>query len=407
MTASADLIAEGTITTPRGFLAGATYAGVKRAGEGALDLGLLYSERPCTAAGVFTTNRIKAAPVVLTRRHLENARAQAIVVNSGCANACTGEDGLADAESMAEVAATSLGLSPEDVLVASTGVIGPRLPMTRIGEGISRISLSREGGHALAKAITTTDTLPKEVSARVALGPDGPEIGIGGIAKGSGMIHPELATMLCFLATDAAVEPGFLKQALTRAADASFNMMTVDGDTSPNDSAIILANGASGSSRIEAGRPGAEEFQQVLEGVCISLARLLAMDGEGATKLIEVTVDGAATAADARRGARTVAGSFLVKAAVHGSDPNWGRIIAAMGRSGVEIVESKTDLYLDSICLMREGRPVPFDQQGARAVLDRAEVPIRVCLNLGSGRAIAWGCDLSEEYVTINSEYTT
>lgn len=407
MTARISFASQGTITTPRGFLAGAVYSGIKSPSEGALDLGLLYSERPCTAAGVFTTNRIKAAPVIVTKRHIDNGGAQAIVANSGCANACTGVQGLADAATMAALAASKLGISSEDVVVASTGVIGPRLPMETIEDGIGKIVLSAESGRDLARAITTTDTFPKEAAATIAIGQKATEIAIGGIAKGSGMIHPDLATMLGFLTTDAAVEPGFLSSALRKAVDVSFNMITVDGDTSPNDAVIILANGVAGNDTLAAGRPGADEFEQALEAVCVSLARLLASDGEGATKLIEISVEGALSTADARRGARTVAGSFLVKAAVHGSDPNWGRIIAAVGRSSVEIVESKTDLYLDGVCVMKDGCPVPFDQEAARAVLDRAEVPIRVCLNLGDGRATAWGCDLSEEYVTINSEYTT
>jgi glutamate N-acetyltransferase/amino-acid N-acetyltransferase len=400
------LVSEGTITTPRGFLAGATYAGIKSPGAEVLDLGILLSKAPCVAAGVFTTNRVKAAPVLLCRRHLEDSSAQAIVVNSGCANACTGEQGLADAEEMASVAAEKTGLTPQEVLVASTGVIGAPLPVKLIRSGIGKIKLSKEGGHKLARAITTTDRFPKEVAVKVAVG-KGSLISIGGIAKGSGMIHPDLATLLCFITTDAAVEIGLLKGALQRAVNASFNMVTVDGDTSPNDSVIVMANGRAGGEVIESGMPGAEGFEEALEYVCISLARLIATDGEGATRLIEVNVEGALTLDQARSGARCIAGSSLVKAAVHGSDPNWGRIIAAIGRSGVELVEAKTDLYLDNICVMKEGKPQPFDRAKAKSVMDRAEVPVRVNLNIGESTATAWGCDLSEEYVTINSEYTT
>ncbi|MCJ7521648.1 MAG: bifunctional glutamate N-acetyltransferase/amino-acid acetyltransferase ArgJ [Dehalococcoidia bacterium] len=407
MTSSSKLVSQGTITTPRGFLAGVTYAGIKKPDVDALDLGILYSEVPCVAAGVFTTNRIKAASVILCQRHLENNKAQAIVVNSGCANACTGEEGLVDAEEVAAITAKKLGLPPREVLVASTGVIGTPLPMGLIRSSIEKIIVSRENGHDLAKAITTTDRFPKETAVQVVLGHREGEIAIGGIAKGSGMIHPDLATFLCFLTTDAAVEPGFLKGALRKAADVSFNMITIDGDTSPNDSVIILANGLAGNEMIESGSPGAAEFEEALETACLSLAKSIARDGEGATKLIEVTVEGALTISDARQGARVVSGSSLVKAAVHGSDPNWGRIIAAMGRSGTEMVESKTDLYIDNLCVMKAGRPHPFDRAQAKSVLDKAEVPIRVCLNLGDATATAWGCDLSEEYVTINSEYTT
>ncbi len=404
---NAKSIPDGTITSPRGFLAGATYAGIKSPGADSLDLGILCSEVPCVAAGLFTTNRIKAAPVILCQRHLKNDKAQAIVGNSGCANACTGEQGLADAEEVAAIAARKLGLPPQQVLVASTGVIGTPLPMGLVRNGIERVTPSREGGHDLARAITTTDTFLKETAVQVMWGQGESEIAIGGIAKGAGMIHPDLATLLCFLTTDAAVEPDFLKKALRKAANVSFGMITIDGDTSPNDSVIILANGVTGNEIIESGSPEAEEFEEALETVCLFLARSIVRDGEGATKLIEVTVDGALTTAQARNGARVVAGSPLVKATVHGSDPNWGRIIAALGRSGVEVTESKIDLYLDSLCLMKAGCPLPFDHEQAKSILDRAEVPIRICLNLGDGTATAWGCDLSEEYVTINSEYTT
>ena len=404
---SAKVIHGGTITSPQGFLAGATYAGIKSKGGNLLDLGILCSEVPCIAAGVFTANKIKAASVLLCQHNLKGDQAQAIVVNSGCANACTGQQGMADAEEIAALTARNLGLLPEEVLVASTGVIGKQLPMKQIRVGIESIVLSSEGGHTLAKAIITTDTFPKEIAVKVNLGQGESEITIGGIAKGAGMIHPDMATLLCFLTTDAAVSPAFLQKALQRAVDASFNMITVDGDTSPNDSAIILANGLAGNKVLKSGSPRAAEFEEALSEVCLFLAKSIARDGEGATKLIQITVEGALTIAQARNGARIVAGSSLVKSAVHGSDPNWGRIIAALGRSGVDMEETKVDLYLDSLCLMKAGRPLPFDKAQAKSILDRAGVPIRICLNLGDATATAWGCDLSEEYVTINSEYTT
>jgi glutamate N-acetyltransferase/amino-acid N-acetyltransferase len=407
MISSLEYISDGTITTPRGFRAGATYAGIKSPDADALDLGILYSEAPCIAAGVFTTNRIKAAPVILSHRRLENSRAQAIVINSGCANACTSEQGLIDAEGMATMTANMLGLSSELVLVASTGVIGRQLPMDLIQNSIEQINLSKDGGHELARAITTTDRFPKETAIRLNPEQQGSEINIGGIAKGSGMIHPDLATLLCFLTTDAAVGHELLTSALRKAVNASFNMVTVDGDTSPNDSVIIMASRLAGGDTIQAGTGQAEDFEKALEEVCVTLAKLIARDGEGATKLIEVMVDGALTVAQASSGARVVSGSPLVKAAVHGSDPNWGRIVAALGRSGIEMEESKTDLYLDNICLMKAGCAQPFDPIRAKSILDGNEVPIRICLNLGNASATAWGCDLSEEYVTINSEYTT
>jgi glutamate N-acetyltransferase/amino-acid N-acetyltransferase len=392
-------ITGGTITSPKGFLAGATCAGIKT--SGGLDMGILYSEVSCVAAGLFTTNRIKAAPVLWCQEHIAGGKAQAIVTNAGCANACTGERGLEDATEMAGLAAKRLGIAHQDVLVASTGVIGEPLPIGLIGSNMDNVALSKEGGHELAQAIMTTDTHAKEV----AIVAGGGEFTIGGIAKGSGMIHPNMATLLCFLATDAAIDAYFLEKALREAVDVSFNMVTVDGDTSPNDMVLILANGMAGS--INEGTGDAEDFQAVLTEVCTYLARRIASDGEGATRLIEVTVDGALTVADARLAARTIAGSPLVKTAVHGCDPNWGRIVAALGYSGAEIDGARIDLFLNNIRLVSGGSPRPFDAEEVRVVMGGAEVPIRVCLNLGDCAATAWGCDLSAEYVTINSEYTT
>lgn len=402
--AGVDFIPGGSITSPRGFYAGVTYAGIKKA-DNTPDLGILFSETPCVAAALFTTNRIKAAPVVLSRERLRGGMATAVVVNSGCANAFTAGEGLADAAEMADLAARSIGISPEDVLVASTGVIGERLPMELIRTGMRQIALSPEGGHELARAIMTTDTVPKEAAVSAEYG-DGSFI-IGGVAKGSGMIHPDLATMLCFLTTDAAVSLEFLRAALRRAADVSFNMVSIDGDTSTNDTVLIMANGRAGNEPISQGSRQAGIFQQALERVCIHLAKGIARDGEGASKLIEVTVSGAPGIAGARAVARTVVSSSLVKTAVYGNDPNWGRIVAAAGRSGVEVVESKLELYIGNICVVKDGHRLPFDKEAVVRVLRGAEVPIRLNLNLGTATATAWGCDLSEEYVTINSQYTT
>ena len=400
-----EFIASGGITSPRGFHAGATYAGIQKKTKDGLDLGLLFSEVPCVATALFTTNQIKAAPIVWCQQRLKSGRAVAVVVNSGCANACIGEQGLADATEMAELVAKSMGFSPEEVLVASTGVIGQPLPMKRIKAGIDQIVLSTDGGHDLAKAIMTTDTVPKETAVGVKTGEG--EFIIGGVAKGSGMIHPNLATMLCFLTTDAAVDIDFLKLALQRAVDISFNMVSIDGDTSPNDMVLIMANGLAGNKPILPGSQLADAFQRALEQVCLYLAKCIAGDGEGASRLIEVTVSGAPSEAEARLAARTVVSSSLVKAAVHGSDPNWGRIMAAVGRSGVEVVESKIDLYIAQVCLVKAGKPLPFSRQSLVRALSNNEVHVSLNLNLGSGIATAWGCDLSEVYVTINSQYTT
>ena len=385
----ATLVHNGTVTTPQGFQAGAFAAGIKP--DSILDLGILYSETPCTAAGVFTTNKIKAPPVILSKRNLENGIAQAIVVNSGCANAFTGLQGHNDAFEMSTLAAARLGLISRDVVVASTGVIGRQLPMEGIRNGIHRMAFTADGGHDLARAIMTTDLTAKEIAVDLGVAK------IGGIAKGAGMIHPDMATMLCFLTTDAAIDANSLHRSLKSAVDASFNMISVDGDTSTNDKVVILANGL-------AGRVKARDFDDALLAVCTYLARSVASDGEGSTRLIEVTVEGAITLSDARAAARTIVSSPLVKAAIHGGDPNWGRIVAALGRSGAELVEQKIDLYLDDHCVVLEGTPQPVDQ---KLIIFNDEVQIRVCLNLGKAEATAWGCDLSEEYVTINSKYTS
>ncbi len=405
MKARIEFIPQGTVTSPKGFSAGATYAGINKQARHELDLGILLSEVPSVAAAVFTTNRIKAAPVTLCQQRLQSGRAMAVVVNSGCANTLIGKQGLADATEMAKLAAEGIGLSPEDVLVASTGVIGQPLPMELIRAGMKRIAPSADGGHNLAKAMITTDTVPKETAVTATI--DEGEFIIGGVAKGSGMIHPDLATLLCFLTTDAAVDLDFLKLALRKAVDVSFNMVSIDGDTSPNDMVLIMANGLAGNETIYQGSPQADVFQQALDKVCIYLAKSIARDGEGATKLIEVTVNGAISHAAARQAARTVVSSPLVKAAVHGSDPNWGRIIAAVGRSGIEVVEPRIDLYIGDTCVVKAGRPLPFSKQSAVQVLDANEVPISLNLNLGTVTATAWGCDLSQEYVIINSQYTT
>ena len=398
-----ETISSGTVTSPEGFLAGAVRSGIKDREK--LDLAVLYSEEPCVAAGVFTTNIIKAAPVIISQKYLQNRRAQAIVVNSGCANACTGDPGLSDAVEMASLVSKRLGILQEDVMVASTGVIGVPLPMMKVRTGISRNVFSRQEGTALARARMNTDTFIKEIAVSIKAEPRG--FAIGGVAKGAGMIHPDMATMLCFLTTDASVDDGFLQAALQRAVDLSFNMVTIDGDTSPSDMVIVLANGLAGNEVISDNN--GEAFQEALNSVCLYLARSIARDGEGATKLIEVVVEGASNQSEARLAARTVASSSLVKTAMYGNDPNWGRIVAALGRSGAEVAEKKLELYLNDVCVMKQGCPVAFNKEElSLSLADKTrDVCARLCLNLGDSRAIAWGCDLSEEYVTINSAYTT
>ncbi|MBI4329278.1 MAG: bifunctional glutamate N-acetyltransferase/amino-acid acetyltransferase ArgJ [Chloroflexi bacterium] len=397
-------IPNGSVTSPAGFRAGATFAGLKTRGEGKLDLTILLSETPCAGAGVFTQNRIAAAPVHLCREHLRRARPRAVVVNSGSANACIGDQGMTDAREMARLVADKLGLQPEEVLVCSTGIIGVELPMGIIRAGIQAVRLTEDGGHGFAQAIVTTDTHPKEVG--VSLNLAGRTVRVAGAAKGAGMIHPNMATLLGFVTTDAAVEADFLQTVLKEAVETSFNMVTVDGDTSTNDTVLLLANGAAGNPPIGGG-PDGEALQAAVTEVCVQLAKMIAADGEGATKLLEVRVEGAASLADARKAARTIAGSNLLKAAVYGNDPNWGRAIAALGRSGARVVEKRVSLYINDICVLDGGKPIPFFKGAAIATMQQATVRFLVRLNAGPHAATAWGCDLTERYVAINSAYTT
>lgn len=395
------LLANGTIVTPLGFTCGAAYVGLKSEGEGQRDVGILFSDRPCNVAGVFTKSSFAAAPVRWCQEVVKWGAVRGIVVNSGNANAATGEEGYQDAVRTAEVAGEKLGVSANEVLVASTGVIGVRLPMEKLTTGIGTVTLSREAGHEFARAIMTTDTFPKEAAAKVAGG------SIGGAAKGAAMMHPDMATLLAFVTTDLAVDPAFLGQALKQAADRSFNMVTVDTDTSTNDTLLILANGAAGNDPIRGGSPAGAAFQEALDALCIYLATCIARDGEGATKLIEVRVKGALSVDDARLAARTVAGSPLVKAAVYGSDPNLGRVLMAVGRSGAAVDPLRTDVYLEGICFLKAGKPQVFDRAAARRVMDQKDVRFLVDLHMGEEEAVAWGCDLTEEYVRFNALYTT
>jgi len=399
------LVDGGTVTTPRGFLAGATYAGLKTYAEDKLDLGLIISEAPCSAAGVYTQSSIKSPSVTVTQEHVKGGSVRALVVNAGIANCSVGHQGYLDAKEMTALASKKLGVGSDEVAVCSTGIIGVELPMSLIKTGLENIQLTGEGGHELARAMMTTDTRPKEVAVSFEL--DGRQVQMGGVTKGSGMIHPNMATMLSFVTTDAAVEKQFLDAALREVADASFNMMTVDGDTSTNDTLLVLANGLAENRPVNASSPDAPIFKQALMEVCVHLAKEMARDGEGATRLITVEVLGATDVADARKAARTIASSNLVKSAVYGSDPNWGRVMMALGRSGAATEETKVDLFVNGVCIMEEGKPVPFHRDVVVVLMRGPEVTFRLNLNLGNGEATAWGCDLTEEYVIINSAYTT
>ena len=405
MTAIIELIQGGGVTSAKGFLAGGTYAGLKAPGADVLDLGLLVSERPASVGAVFTTNKVQSPSVTFTRRQAETGTARALVANSGCANCSVGEQGLKDAGEMAALAARHLDVGPEETLVCSTGMIGVELPMALIRQNVGNIQVSAEGGNQFARAIMTTDTHPKEMAVSLELG--GRKITMGGAAKGVGMISPNMATMLAFVATDAAVEQRFLQSALTEAVDLSFNMIDVDGDQSTNDTVLVMANGAAGGAPIEADTEEAGPFQESLSYVCTALAKELVRDGEGAQRLIEVAVDGAGTADDARVAAKAVASSMLVKSMVHGRDPNWGRIMMAVGKSGIDLDESRVDVFINDIHVAHEGIAIPFFKDAVVSAMAVPEVRFRVSLNQGSGEATAWGCDLTEEYVTLNSAYST
>ena len=405
-----EIINGGCVTSPRGFLAGATFAGLKSPGPGKLDLGILCAQVPCAAAGVFTTNLLKAAPVQLCESRLaQSAQLQAVIINSGIANAGTGQQGLDIAEQMAALAARRLGIPASLVAVASTGKIGWQIPMDKISAAVPNIAVKQNGGHDVARAIMTTDTRAKEIAVRVPLQASaaGTEITVAGMCKGAGMIHPQMATMLAFVTTDAAVDPAFLKLSLRKAADRTFNMVSIDGDMSTNDTLIVLASGLAGNAPIRQGTAAARRFQEGLDAVCTHLAREIARDGEGATRLVEITVRGAAKVSDARLAARAIASSNLTKCAIHGADPNWGRIAAAAGRSGALMDQTRLDVSVGGVMLMLNGTPLAFDANAAHAALSGDCVAVVVDFHLGLAEATAWGCDMSEEYVTFNSEYTT
>jgi glutamate N-acetyltransferase / amino-acid N-acetyltransferase len=400
------VLADAGVTAPEGFEAGAVYAGLQQPSPDQRDFGALLSDRPCVAAARFTTNRVLAAPVLVSKRYLAAGRPmRGAVFNAGNANACTGPDGLRAAEEMGALAAARFGVAPEELIVASTGVIGVPMDMAKVRAGIAQLTLSRDGGAAMARAIMTTDLVPKQAAVEIEIG--GRTVRVGGVAKGSGMIHPDLATMLAFITTDAPLSPDDADRLLGRAVDVSFNMITVDGDGSTNDMVLLLANGAADGPSDSLGSGDLERLGGTLEHICTQLARKIAADGEGATRLIEVRVEGARDTAEARRAARTVAGSNLVKSAVYGADPNWGRILAALGRSGVPIDPDAVDVRIGSVLVARGGQVVPFDEAAARAALQPPEVRLFADLHQGDAAATAWGCDLTEQYVVINSEYTT
>lgn len=390
------------VTYARGFTAGAASAGVKHGRPERLDVALVASDRPCAAAGVLTRNQVIAAPCLLTRHHLAAGAVRAIVANSGNANACTGEQGERDALAMARAAADRLGVAVEEIAVASTGVIGVPLPAARIIGAVAEIALTEDGWDGASRAIMTTDTRPKIAQREVALA--GGTVRIGGIAKGAGMIHPDMATLLAFVTTDAGIGPDLLARALHAAADRSFNAISVDGDTSTNDTVLVLANGASGVAVADGDLPA---FEAGLAAVCQDLALAIVADGEGVTKVYQVRVSGAASDAEARLAARQITDSNLVRTAIHGADPNWGRILAAAGRSGANVEVGRASVAIGGVPVFLSGSPVPFDADAVRAHLSGASIEIALELGLGGGTAVAWGAELTAEYVRINADYTT
>ena len=409
-------VPEGGVTSARGFSAAGVHAGFRDDPE-RLDLALVVADVPCAAAGVFTRNVFCAAPVVVSREHLGGTgcgEARAVVVNSGNANAATGAPGLAAARETAAVVGEAVGCPAEEVLVASTGVIGVHLPLDpfRTGVPAAVAAASREGGAAAARAIMTTDTRPKQAAVSFSgegLGYSGCVFTVGGMAKGSGMIMPNMATMIAVLTTDAPVAAPALHDALRRAVGRSFNKVTVDSDTSTNDTCLALASGvaAPGAQPFACGSAALERFEEALGRVCESLARQMAADGEGASRLVTVRVAGAATDADADAAARTVANSPLVKTAIAGRDANWGRIAAALGRSGASFRQQDVDIDIMGIPVCRGGLTVPFDEDEALRRFERSEVDIDVDLGAGPAQTTVWTCDLTHEYITINGDYRT
>ncbi|MFN8484964.1 MAG: bifunctional glutamate N-acetyltransferase/amino-acid acetyltransferase ArgJ [Anaerolineae bacterium] len=402
-----------SLTLVPGFRAAAVHARVKASSPPEkLDIALVASDAPCTAAGVFTTNRVKAAPVVYDQAVLARRAdaIRAVVVNSGNANAVTGVQGMSDAQAMAHAAAAALGVPADSILVMSTGVIGQALPMARVTPGIAAaaqaLDTSPDAGHRVARAIMTTDTFAKAAATQVEV--DGRTVSIAGVAKGAGMIAPNMATLLSVIVTDAAATPSALRAALTSAADRSFNSITVDGDMSTNDTLLVLANSQAGNTLLMGPQsPGYAAFLAGLTEVAAALAKMIARDGEGATKLVTIKVTGAPDFAAARQVGLAIGNSSLVKTALYGEDANWGRVLCAAGYSGVELDPEKLSLWFDDVCLLRYGQPTDYKEDDAHATLTKAEVTITVDLGMGKAQAEVWTCDLSKDYVSINADYRT
>ena len=399
----------GSVTAAKGFLAAGIHCGIRK-NKSKRDLALIYSEVKCTAAAVYTQNLVQSSPITVTRNHLANGYAQAVIVNSGNANTCNA-DGMEKAEMMCQLTAEKLHIPAEDVIVGSTGVIGQILPIEPIADGMEQLvsELSADGAANAAEAIMTTDTVPKEVAVETVIG--GKTVRIGGIAKGSGMIHPNMATMLCFVTTDAAIAAAMLQKAVKTAADGTFNMVSIDGDTSTNDTLAVMASGLSGNEEITCEGEDYDTFVEALTAVCRELSKMMAKDGEGATKLLVCKVSGAKTEQDAKGVAKSVICSSLLKAAMFGADANWRRVLCAIGYSGSDVDVHKVDVSFASkagtIAVCKNGAGIDFSEETAKKILVEDEIEILVELNDGAFCAEAYGCDLTYEYVKINGDYRT
>lgn len=399
----------GGVCAAKGFTANGIHCGIRK-NKTKRDLSLIFSEVPASAAAVYTTNLVKGAPLTVTKHHIADGKAQAVICNSGNANTCNA-DGIEIAEKMSAICASALSIKPEDVVVASTGVIGQPLDITPIADGMASLAngLSKDGGELAAEGIMTTDTVKKEVAVEFELG--GKVCKMGGIAKGSGMIHPNMATMLVFITTDAAISPALLQKALSSDIKNTFNMVSIDGDTSTNDMVCVLANGKAGNAEICEENEDFKKFMEALNTITVHLCRMIAADGEGATKLLECSVSGAKDETAAKTVAKSVICSSLLKAAMFGADANWGRVLCAIGYSGADVDVSRVDVSFKSakgeILVCRDGAGVPFSEEIAKEILLENEIEIIVSVGDGNGSATAWGCDLTYDYVKINGDYRT
>ena len=393
------------VTYPQGFQAAGVKAGIKKSGN--LDVAVIYTEQEAAVAGTFTQNAVASAPVRASKKVIATGMAHAITANAGCANACTGEQGEKDAAAMQDITATALGCKADDVVVASTGVIGVNLPMDKMENGIKQAvkELSSDGSENAGKAIITTDTYSKACATEITLG--GKEVRFGAIAKGSGMIQPNMATMLCFITTDAAIDSKLLQKALSEIVQVSFNMISIDGDMSTNDMVIVLANGAAGNAKITEENEDYKLFKATLQNICQELSKKIAADGEGATKFLTISVTGARNFAEAKTIGMSVAKSPLVKTAFFGEDPNWGRVICAVGYAGVPMDPQKTVVKFGGIPVYANGVGAEYDEAELRKVMEAHDIVISIDMGEGDAKADIWSCDFSYEYVKINGEYHT